>query len=161
GAHSRPFSGGLDAVSRTDASFGGKVGNVRLALAQLNLTVGAFEGNFRKIADAVTRSREVNADLVVFSELATTGYPPRDLLNHPRFIDLNLELLDRVAKLSTERLGILIGFVDRNPSPDGKRLFNAAALCRNGRVADRRYKALLPTYDVFDEDRYFEPGRQV
>src|SRR5262249_17366508 len=125
------------------------------------LTVGAFEQNFRTISAAVRRAGESRADLVVLPELAATGYPPRDLLNHPRFVDLNLDLLGRVAGLSSSRLAILIGFVDRNLSSEGKRLFNAAALCHDGRVAGRRYKSLLPTYDVFDEDRYFEPGRDV
>lgn len=134
---------------------------MRLALAQLNFTVGAFERNFEKIAGAVARAHNADADLVVFSELATTGYPPRDLLTHPRFIDRNLELLDRVAAMATGRLGVLIGFVDRNPASSGKPLFNAVALCRDGRVAERRHKSLLPTYDVFDEDRYFEPAHHV
>ena len=80
---------------------------------------------------------------------------------HPRFVDANLDLLERVATLSTGRLAILIGFVDRNPSSQGKPLLNAVALCRSGRVVERRYKSLLPTYDVFDEDRYFEPARAV
>jgi NAD+ synthetase len=93
--------------------------------------------------------------------MAATGYPPRDLLDHPRFVDLNLELLDRVARLSTGHLAILIGFVDRNPSAVGKRLFNGVALCHSGRVTGRQYKSLLPTYDVFDEDRYFEPAATV
>ena len=134
---------------------------MRIALAQLDFTVGAFDANFLKIRDAVERASREAADLVVFSELATTGYPPRDLLNHPRFVDRNLELLDRIAALSTGRLAILVGFVDRNPASEGKRLFNAAALCRSGRVVARQYKSLLPTYDVFDEDRYFEPARAV
>jgi hypothetical protein len=134
---------------------------VRLALAQLNFTVGAFEQNFAKITTAVARASTEDADHVVFSEMATTGYPPRDLLNHARFIDLNLALLDRVAALSTSRIDILIGFVDRNPAAEGKALCNAAALCHNGRIVGRYYKALLPTYDVFDEDRYFElPGAE-
>jgi NAD+ synthetase len=133
---------------------------VRIALAQLNFTVGAFDGNFRKIADAVGRAARERADLVVFSELATTGYPPRDLLTHARFIDLNLELLDRVAALSASGPGILIGYVDRNAG-DGKPLHNAVALCAGGRIVERRVKSLLPTYDVFDEDRYFEPARSV
>jgi NAD+ synthase (glutamine-hydrolysing) len=134
---------------------------MRIALAQLDFTVGAFDANFSKIQGAIGQAERAGADLVVFSELAATGYFPRDLLNHPRFIDLNLELLHRVAKLSTGQLGILIGFVDRNTASEGKRLFNAAALCWSGRVAGRRYKSLLPTYDVFDEDRYFEPGHVV
>ncbi len=134
---------------------------MRLALAQLDFTVGGFDGNFEKMAGAIARADAARADLVVFSEMAATGYPPRDLLNHPRFIDLNLDLVDRVAARSTGRLAILLGFVDRNPAAHGKRLFNAAALCSSGRVVERRYKSLLPTYDVFDEDRYFEPAASV
>ena len=134
---------------------------MRIALAQLNFTVGAFEANFEKIAGAVRRAANEHADLVVFSELALTGYPPRDLLTHARFIDLNLDLLERVAALSTATLGVLIGYVERNASTDGKPLHNAVALCHSGRVAARRFKSLLPTYDVFDEDRYFEPARDV
>jgi NAD+ synthetase len=132
-----------------------------LALAQLNFTVGAFERNFAKMAEAVGRAQAEHADLVVFSELATTGYPPRDLVTHASFVDANLALVDRVAALSTDRLGILVGFVDRNPHPEGKPFYNAVALCHAGRVAGRRYKSLLPTYDVFDEDRYFEPADEV
>jgi predicted amidohydrolase len=100
---------------------------MRLALAQLNFTIGAFDQNFAtKIAAAVARGSTAEGDLIVFTELATTGYPPRDLLNHARFIDLNLALLDRVAALSTDRLSVLIGFVDRNPGSEGKALDNAA-----------------------------------
>ncbi len=131
---------------------------LRLALAQLNFTVGAFDDNFTRIAAAVAQASAAGASLVVFSEMAATGYPPRDLLTQDRFVDANLALLGRVAALSTGTLAILIGFVDRNPAGVGKPLFNAAALCRHGRVVERRYKCLLPTYDVFDEDRYFEPG---
>jgi NAD+ synthetase len=134
---------------------------MRLALAQLNYTVGAFDANFGRMARAVRRAADAHADLVVFSELAATGYPPRDLLTHARFIDGNLEIVERVARLSTGNLAILIGFVDRNTSSQGKALYNAAAFCHSGRVAARRYKSLLPTYDVFDEDRYFEPAREV
>jgi len=134
---------------------------MRLALAQLNFTVGAFDRNFTLMREAVVRARAAGADLVVFSEMAATGYPPRDLLNHPDFIQANLAQVERVAALTDERLGALIGFVDPNPSSDGKHLFNAAALCHRGAVVARRYKSLLPTYDVFDEDRYFEPAREV
>jgi NAD+ synthetase len=134
---------------------------MRLTAAQLNLTVGAFDANFERIRAAVARADAESSDLVVFSEMATTGYPPRDLLTHPAFVDRNLDMLERVARLSTGRLAILVGFVDRNPSSQGKPLLNAAALCRSGRVVERRYKSLLPTYDVFDEDRYFEPAREI
>ena len=131
---------------------------MRFALAQLNFTVGAFEANFLKIADAARRAREAGADLLVLSELATTGYPPRDLLNHSGFIDANLAQRDRIAALSDHALGILAGCVERNPASGGKPLFNTAVLCHEGRIVARHAKTLLPTYDVFDEDRYFEPG---
>ncbi len=134
---------------------------MRIALAQLNLTVGAFDANFVSIAGAVDRASAAKAELVVFSELATTGYPPRDLLTQAAFVDRNLDLLTRVAALSTDTLAILIGYVDRNDSATGKPLRNAVALCAGGHVVERRHKLLLPTYDVFDEDRYFEPGTSV
>ena len=134
---------------------------MRLTFAQLNFTIGAFDANFERIRQAVASAQAARADLVVFSELAATGYPPRDLVTHARFVDLNLELLERVAALSTDELGILIGFVDRNSSTAGKPLFNAVALCHRGKVVERRYKSLLPNYDVFDEDRYFEPAGSV
>ena len=134
---------------------------MRLLLAQLNYVVGAFDENFAKMAAAVDEGRRQSVDLVVFTELATTGYPPRDLLRHDRFVDLNLAQLDRLAALTAGGPAVLTGFVDRNPRPTGKRLHNAVALCENGQVTARRYKSLLPTYDVFDEDRYFEPAQGV
>jgi len=134
---------------------------MRLALAQLNFTIGAFDANFARMRVAVEQARAASADLIVFSELAATGYPPRDLVHRSSFIDANLALVDRLASLSDERLGVVVGFVDRNPSDEGKGLYNAAAVCHAGRVIARRHKCLLPTYDVFDEDRYFEPARTV
>jgi NAD+ synthetase len=134
---------------------------MRLALAQLNVTVGAFDANFAKIEAAVRCARDAGADLLVLTELAATGYPPRDLVGHAAFVDANLALVDRVAALTDEQLAVLIGFVDRRPRAAGKPLHNAAALCHRGIVAERRYKTLLPTYDVFDEDRYFEPATDV
>ena len=131
---------------------------MRLALAQLDLTIGDFDGNFAKMRAAVEAAAAAGSDLVVFTELATTGYPPRDLLTQAGFVDRNLDQLARVAALSTESLGILVGFVDRNHVPGEKPLRNAVALCVGGRVVERRAKSLLPTYDVFDEARYFEPA---
>ena len=134
---------------------------MRIALAQLNFTVGAFEATFQKVRAAVERARMAGADLVLFTELATTGYPPRDLLHHHSFVNASLELLDRVAALTDDRLGLVIGCVTPNPKGDGNALFNSAALCHRGRIVGRHHKTLLPTYDVFDEDRYFEPGTRV
>ena len=113
---------------------------MRLALAQLNFTVGAFDANFERMRAAIARARAAGADLVVFSELAATGYPPHDLLTHESFVDRNLEVVERLARLSSGSLAILVGFVDRNRSGQGKPLYNAAALCQSGRVTPRQYK---------------------
>jgi len=134
---------------------------MRIAIAQLDYTIGAFEANLAAMADAVARARDARADLVIFSELATVGYPPGDLLERQDFIDRNLDQLERVAQLTDENLGILVGFVDRNASGTGKALHNAVALCHEGKVVDRYHKCLLPTYDVFDEARYFKSGSDV
>jgi NAD+ synthetase len=131
---------------------------IRIALAQQNYTIGAFEQNYQKMAAAIATARKSDAELVIFSELAATGYPPRDLLERKGFIEQNLKLVERLAKLTDERLGVIVGFVDPNPHDGGKSLFNAAALCHRGEIVQRRKKTLLPTYDVFDEDRYFEPA---
>jgi len=134
---------------------------MRIAVAQLDYTIGAFEANLEAMTVAVERARKENTDLVIFTELATVGYPPGDLLERRDFVDKNLAQLGRIARLSDNRLGILVGFVDRNESGAGKALYNAVALCHHGEVVDRYRKCLLPTYDVFDEARYFEPGLDV
>jgi len=134
---------------------------MRIAVAQLDYTIGAFEANLEAMTVAVERARQQNADLVIFTELATVGYPPGDLLERRDFVDRNLAQLGRIACLSDDRLGILVGFVDRNESGAGKALYNAVALCHHGDVVDRYRKCLLPTYDVFDEARYFEAGVDV
>ena len=134
---------------------------MRIAVAQIDYTIGAFEANFEAMAAAVARARAAQVDLVVFTELATVGYPPGDLLERREFVDRNLQQLERVARLSDEQLGLLVGFVDRNLSGAGKPLHNAVALCDGGEVVARSHKCLLPTYDVFDEARYFQPGTEV
>ena len=131
---------------------------MRIALAQLDFTVGAFDANLALMREAVDEARFRGSALVVFSELSTVGYPPGDLLERRDFIDLNLRQLDRVAALSDDSLGIVVGYVDRNPAGQGKGLFNSAALCVGGRAVARYHKCLLPSYDVFDEARHFEPG---
>jgi len=131
---------------------------MRIAIAQLDYTIGAFEANLEAMTIAVEKARREAADLVIFTELATIGYPPGDLLERRDFVDRNLAQLDLIAHLSDDHLGILVGFVDRNESGTGKGLHNAVALCHRGKVVDRYRKCLLPTYDVFDEARYFESG---
>jgi NAD+ synthase (glutamine-hydrolysing) len=130
---------------------------MRFALAQLNPTVGDIGGNVAKILAAIDRARAEGARVVVFPELAITGYPPKDLLLKPSFIDDNLAALEEVAK-KTVGIAAIVGYADRNSGPVGRPLHNAVAVCEGGRVASRHFKTLLPTYDVFDESRYFEPG---
>jgi len=133
---------------------------MKIALAQINTTIGDIEGNGEKIHHAIHEARRREADLVVFSEMAITSYPPRDLLEKESFIEKNLQKLEEIASWSGN-MGVVCGFVDRNRTGTGKGLFNAAALLHEGKVAFRQYKSLLPTYDVFDEARYFEPSREA
>ncbi len=132
---------------------------MRLGLAQINPTVGDLDGNRRLILEAYAALVAQGAELVVFPELAVCGYPPRDLLFKRQFVpDVETALREIAAHLG--EVPALIGTVATNPAPEGRRFFNAAALCRHGRVGTLARKCLLPTYDVFDEDRYFEPARE-
>lgn len=130
---------------------------MNIALAQLNTTVGDFAGNEARILAAYRRGVDAGADVVLAPELATTGYPPRDLLLRPGFIRDNLAVLDRLAA-ATGRTGLLVGYVGENAGRPGREATNSVALLQNGVVLATRAKTLLPTYDVFDEDRYFEPA---
>jgi NAD+ synthase (glutamine-hydrolysing) len=127
---------------------------VRIALAQMNPTVGDISGNTEKIVAAVERAREVGAQVLAVPELAVTGYPPEDLLLKRSFVQANLDALAPIATASGDLL-VVVGFVDRGRD----RLYNAAALCHGGEIAAIYRKHLLPNYGVFDEHRYFEPGR--
>jgi NAD+ synthase (glutamine-hydrolysing) len=133
---------------------------MKIALAQLNPVVGDIIGNTEKIVDYLGRARSAGASLVLFPELATMGYPPRDLLLKRRFVDVNVKAVGRIAA-ACQGVAALVGFVEVNKDAVGRRLRNAAAYCADGRVQQVRYKSLLPTYDVFDEQRYFEPGPEV
>ena len=130
---------------------------MRIALAQINTTIGDFSGNEETIRSAYLSAVERGAELVVFPELATCGYPPRDLLSKSHFVDDNLKLVQTLATLVGE-VGMVIGYVDRSDRRPGRTLTNSVALLHQGEVVARRHKSLLPTYDVFDEDRYFEPA---
>ncbi|MBI4568148.1 MAG: NAD+ synthase, partial [Planctomycetes bacterium] len=132
------------------------VASVKIALAQINPTIGDFDGTVAKVATTTARARALGADLVVFPEQALTGYPARDLLERPTFVDANLRALERVTS-SCRGIGVVLGFVGRHRG-DGRPLTNSAALIDDGLVRAVIDKTLLPTYDVFDEDRYFEPG---
>ena len=132
---------------------------MRIGLAQLNSTVGDLAGNRRKILDAYRALVAQGAELVVFPELIVCGYPPRDLLFKRRFVSDNEESLTEIA-VEIGEVPAVIGFVETNPCAEGRRFFNAAAFCQNGEIAVIARKCLLPTYDVFDEDRYFEAARE-
>jgi len=132
---------------------------MKIGFAQLNPTVGDLSGNFEKILHAYERLAAAGAELVLTPELAITGYPPQDLLFKSRFVPENLAVLERLHS----RVGsaaLLVGFVDRNEGR-GKPFHNAAALLEASRPIRKAHKSLLPSYDVFDEDRYFEPAGRV
>lgn len=130
---------------------------MKVALAQINPTVGDLTGNEAKILAAYRRGVEAGAEIVLCPELSTTGYPPRDLLLKKRFITQNLELLDRLAA-ATGKTALMVGFVGKNEIRPGREVTNSVALLQHGKIVTTRAKTLLPTYDVFDEDRYFEPA---
>jgi NAD+ synthase (glutamine-hydrolysing) len=132
---------------------------LKIALAQINPTVCDLAGNEAKIRAAYQRGVEAGVDLVLCPELSVTGYPPRDLLLKRSFITRNLELLVRLAA-ATGKVGLLVGYVGRNEHQPGREVTNSAALLQNGKIVTTRAKTLLPTYDVFDEDRYFEPASE-
>lgn len=129
-------------------------------LAQINTTVGAIKDNLDKIIETIDRAKNEDVDLVVFPELTITGYPPKDLLSHKWFIENNKLALNEVIK-HTENIGVVCGFADENPAETGKDCFNSAALLYNRGIILQHNKCLLPTYDVFDEGRYFEPSHEV
>ncbi len=132
---------------------------MKVALAQINTTVGDLTGNEAKILSAYERGVKEGADLVMFPELTTTGYPPRDLLLKKNFVTQNLDMLQRLAT-ATGKTAMLVGYVGRNEQRPGKPVTNNVALLQNGKIITTRTKTLLPTYDVFDEDRYFEPAAE-
>jgi NAD+ synthase/NAD+ synthase (glutamine-hydrolysing) len=134
------------------------VARVKIALVQINAMVGDLAGNAARIADAVRRAHAHGAALAVTSELALLGYLPRDLLLRRSFIDEARRTLETLAQTVAAGPAVLVGVAEANDGV-GRPLFNSAALLRHGRVQQSFYKTLLPTYDVFDEDRYFEPAR--
>ncbi len=130
---------------------------MRIALAQINPTVGDIAKNLHKHVEYIHRAQGENAQVVVFPELSLIGYPPKDLLLKPQFIADNLRGLEMIAA-RVAGIDAIVGYADRNESGVGRPLHNAVALLRDGKVFSRHFKTLLPTYDVFDESRYFEPG---
>ncbi len=125
---------------------------LRVALAQLNPTVGGLGGNLQKLGDAYDAAEAAGCDIVAFPELSTIGYPPEDLVLKPGFVDDNLEVLSKFAE-RTRRCAAIIGFVDQD-----RDLYNAAAVCAGGEIVGKYHKRLLPNNTVFDEQRYFTAG---
>ncbi|NJN04276.1 MAG: NAD+ synthase [Leptolyngbyaceae cyanobacterium SL_1_1] len=137
---------------------------MKIGLAQLNPTVGDLAGNAEQIRQAAHRSVSQGVRLLLTPELSLCGYPPRDLLMRRSFVDDMQQMLERLATELPAELAVLIGFAEANvtaPNQGGKPLHNSTALLLDGRIQQIFHKRLLPTYDVFDEDRYFEPGYQV
>ena len=130
---------------------------MKITIAQLNYHVGDFSGNLEKMKNAVETAKKEGSDLICFAELATCGYPPRDFLNFADFIHKAEECVQELAKCAID-IGILLGSPTRNPVPEGKDLYNSGYFLENGQISFIQHKALLPTYDVFDEYRYFQPA---
>jgi NAD+ synthetase len=133
---------------------------MKIALAQINTTVGDVAGNLDRVREAALRAKARGADLAVFPELSLTGYPPRDLLDIDAFVRASEVALKPLAA-ATRGIGVLVGTAVRSPRPRGRRALNVAALLDAGRVQSLTSKCLLPNYDVFDEVRYFEPAGTV
>jgi len=131
---------------------------VKIALGQINPTVGDFSGNAARIIDFAQRARRVGAGLILFPELSVCGYPPRDLVERPWFVARNRETLDHVAA-ETRGIAVVCGLVTPAQAETGKSVMNSAALLADGKLAFLQSKMLLPTYDVFDEMRNFAPAR--
>jgi NAD+ synthase (glutamine-hydrolysing) len=132
---------------------------MKIALAQINYIIGNFEYNFRKIADAIERAKIHEVDLVVFSELCVCGYPPYDLLEQKSFVEKCLHWTEKIAELC-HGVAAIVGGPSINLHPQGKSLYNTAFFLADGKIQSKHDKALLPTYDIFDEYRYFESGTE-
>ena len=131
---------------------------MRIALAQINPTVGDIVANTRTILEFTDRAKSQRANIVVFPELSIVGYPPKDLLLKPRFVDDNLRAVKQIASRIPRGIDVIVGYAARNEQPIGRPLHNAVAVLREGKIVSTHFKTLLPTYEVFDESRYFEPG---
>jgi NAD+ synthase (glutamine-hydrolysing) len=132
---------------------------MKIALCQINPIIGDFDHNTSLIVEAMDRAKAEGSSLAIFPELSLLGYPPKDLLEKPAFIDENLCRLDHLAG-KIKNIQILCGFVDKNTRKTGKPLINSAAWIKDGHIMGKGGKRLLPTYDVFDESRYFEPAQE-
>jgi NAD+ synthase (glutamine-hydrolysing) len=133
---------------------------MKIALAQLNYIIGDFDGNLVKISGAVSDAKSKGAELVIFSELSICGYPPLDLLERKEFVTTSIRYVEQLARRVDHDMGVIVGGPDFNTQTDGKLLFNSAFFLYKGEIQQVIRKTLLPTYDIFDEYRYFEPNRK-
>ncbi|HET6449960.1 MAG TPA: NAD+ synthase [Spirochaetia bacterium] len=133
---------------------------MKVACGQINPTIGDFSGNVEKILSFSEKARAAGCALVVFPELCLCGYPPMDLLEYEWFVEENLKALRAVQARAPAGIGIIVGYVDRNRARPGKALLNVASLLQDGKVLHTQAKTLLPTYDVFDEARWFEAAAE-
>jgi NAD+ synthase (glutamine-hydrolysing) len=131
---------------------------MKVACGQINPTIGDFKGNAEKVITFAGKAKEAGCGLVVFPEMCLSGYPPLDLLEYDLFVEENLKALRHVQAAAPKGIGIVVGYVDRNRTRSGKGLVNVASLLLDGAILHTQAKTLLPTYDVFDEARWFEPA---
>jgi NAD+ synthase (glutamine-hydrolysing) len=132
---------------------------MKIALAQINVHIGNFEANFNKIANFIDDAKKQQADIILFPELSVCGYPPRDFLDFDDFVDKCYEVIEKIKPL-THEIAVVVGSPSRNPKIEGKDLYNSAFFIFEGEIKHIVNKALLPTYDIFDEYRYFEPATE-
>ena len=132
---------------------------MKITLAQINLTIGDFKGNFAAIVSAIEHAQSEGSELIVFSELAVCAYPPDDLLNHKSFVEDCQNVIHYLLPYS-KKIAIIIGSPTFNAQAEGRQLYNSACVLQGGHLTHTIHKTLLPTYDVFDESRYFEPNTQ-
>ncbi len=133
---------------------------MRIGLAQTNPLIGDFAGNVGRIGALVQEGMRRGCELIIFPELSVVGYPPRDLLDRPSFYDASLEMLPRIERMSHD-VALVCGTITKNPSHQGKPYRNTVLFLEGGRIVAQGHKRLLPFYDVFDEERYFEPGEET
>jgi NAD+ synthase (glutamine-hydrolysing) len=133
---------------------------MKISLASINPTIGDLKSNFEKIISNIKKAEEVDSDLIIFPELALTGYPPLDLLDKRSFVDEVISYNSKVAEYA-KNIGVIFGSVTRFEDEVGTNLFNSAIFCFDGQIKSIHKKSLLPNYDVFDEVRYFEPSREI
>ncbi len=132
---------------------------MKITIAQLNYHIGNFEGNLSKMLDAISQAKADNSDLICFGELATCGYPPRDFLDFEDFIKKSNDSIEAL-RLASQDIAIVVGAPSINPVVEGKDLYNSAFFLYEQKIVHTQHKALLPTYDIFDEYRYFEPASE-